>query len=312
MVARSLEIWDENEARWGTRVLNRIGVAFMGRESHPFGKASQANLEAAGVEYELWDGERIAEEYPQMNPDGLDWALWEPTAGYLRARDGCRVVAHAFVDEGGMFAIARAEPGAIRGGELEGVVLSDGSTLQADRYVFACGPWMGRVFPEVIGKLIRPTRQEVYYFGPPAGNHSYAETNFPVWADFGPRVWYGIPGNEDRGFKVADDTRGAPFDPTDGERRASESGLRAVREYLEHRFPGMTGAPLLEARVCQYEQTPDADFIIDRHPEAENAWLVGGGSGHGYKHGAALGEMAAGLVLGDGAADPAFRLERFG
>src|SRR5262249_60989786 len=115
-----------------------------------------------------------------------------------------------------------------------------------------------------------------------------------------------------RGFKIADDTRGPVFDPTTGERMVSEERLRLARDYVAFRFPGMRDAPLLETRVCQYEQTPDNDFIIDRHPAAENVWLVGGGSGHGFKHGPALGEMGARLVLREQEAEDCWRLSRFG
>jgi len=81
------------------------------------------------------------------------------------------------------------------------------------------------------------------------------------------------------------------------ERKISEEKLSAAREYLRMRFPAMTDAPLLESRVCQYENSTDHNFILDRHPEAENAWIVGGGSGHGFKHGPVMGEMVASAVL---------------
>ena len=74
----------------------------------------------------------------------------------------------------------------------------------------------------------------------------------------------------------------------------------------------MKDAPLLESRVCQYENSPDNNFIIDRHPGHENVWLLGGGSGHGFKHGPALGEMVAGWVLEHKVPDAEFRLGRFG
>jgi glycine/D-amino acid oxidase-like deaminating enzyme len=122
---------------------------------------------------------------------------------------------------------------------------------------------------------------------------------------------YGIPGNQGRGFKLADDTRGTKFNPTSGERVVSEEGLAAARRYLGYRFPGMKGAPVIETRVCQYENTVDHNFIIDRHPRNANVWIVGGGSGHGFKHGPAVGEMVARLVLRDGTANTVYRLERF-
>jgi sarcosine oxidase len=87
--------------------------------------------------------------------------------------------------------------------------------------------------------------------------------------------------------------------------------LKRVRKYLAYRFPAMKDAPLIESRVCQYEQTPDSNFIVDRHPRMNNVWLLGGGSGHGFKHGPALGEIAANWILEDGEADQRWRLSRF-
>jgi glycine/D-amino acid oxidase-like deaminating enzyme len=110
---------------------------------------------------------------------------------------------------------------------------------------------------------------------------------------------------------VADDTRGAEFDPTNGERMVSSDAISRVREYVGYRFPGIKDAPVVETRVCQYENTPDNNFIIDRHPLAENVSIVGGGSGHGFKHGPAVGEMVTGMVLDHIESEPIFRLQRF-
>jgi glycine/D-amino acid oxidase-like deaminating enzyme len=194
---------------------------------------------------------------------------------------------------------------------MAGVRLQDGTTLTADRYVFACGPWLGRVFPDVVGARVQPTRQEVFYFGTPPGDIRFDEGRFPVWADMSEQVWYGIPGSESRGFKISLDNRGPAFDPTSGERTPSPDMIEAARAYLAHRFPALAGAPLLAAEVCQYEQSPDGDLIVDRHPEARNVWLVGGGSGHGYKLGPAVGAHAAERVLEEQPVEPRFRLGRF-
>jgi len=171
---------------------------------------------------------------------------------------------------------------------------------------------MGKLFHQTIGRKIQSTKQDVFFFGPPSGDPRFDDQHLPVWADHRGRFMYGIPGNQGRGFKVADDTRGPAFDPTSGERAVSEQRLSLARKYLAFRFPSMKDAPLLETRVCQYEQTPDSHFIIDRHPAAEHVWLVGGGSGHGFKHGPALGEMVAKLVLEEKEAEPCWRLSRFG
>ncbi len=194
---------------------------------------------------------------------------------------------------------------------LRSIALSNGSRLKADYYVFACGPWLGKLFPETLGSVIRPTKQDIFFFGTPAGDSRFTDAHLPVWGDHGERFFYGIPGNDRRGFKVADDTRGGAFDPTSGERVVSQATLKRVREYIAFRFPAMKDAPLVETRVCQYEQTADSNFIVDRHPRMENVWLLGGGSGHGFKHGPALGEMMAGLILKDDEPNAVWRLSRF-
>ena len=182
--------------------------------------------------------------------------------------------------------------------------------------MFACGPWLPSVFPDVVGTHITATRQEVYYFGLPAGDSRFAAPELPVWMDFaaGSRSGqiYGIPASGSSGFKVADDASGPPIDPTSGERTVSPDRVARARAFLSVRFPALAAAPLVASEVCQYESTPDDHFIVDRHPAAPNVWIVGGGSGHGYKMGPAIGEMMASLVLDDEAPNPQFSLSRLG
>lgn len=313
MAARALALWQRFERDAGQRVFHRTGVLFMAQSPGvEFLATATRNLAEAGVPHETLDAAQLARRYPQIAPEGVRQALYEPDGGYLLARRACALVVDAFVAAGGTFVRrhARVERDDFANGRLTALRLDDGATLEADAYVFACGPWLRSMFPDVVGPRLEVTRQEVLYFGAPAGERRYDEGALPVWADVGARLWYGIPGNEDRGFKIADDTRGPPFDPTHGERVVSEAGISAARAYLRTRFPALADAPLVEGRVCQYEQTRDAHFIVDRHPGAENAWIVGGGSGHGYKHGPAVGEHVADRVLGVAEPEPRFALER--
>jgi glycine/D-amino acid oxidase-like deaminating enzyme len=199
----------------------------------------------------------------------------------------------------------------VEGPAARAVPLLDGSRVEADHVVFACGPWLGTLFPDAIGKRVTSTRQEVYYFGTPPGDDRFSDSRLPVWVDYRDRLMYGIPGNANRGFKVADDTPGPVFDPTSGDRDVGEAGIAAARVFVAERFPALARAPLTGSEVCQYESTPDSNFIIDRHPSAKNVWIAGGGSGHGYKMGPAIGEMLASLVLGESQPNPFFGIQRF-
>jgi glycine/D-amino acid oxidase-like deaminating enzyme len=312
MAARALEVWKECQFRWGRAVYHHTGVLWLvSAADDTYETAALSELANAGLAYDKLSPDEASRLYPQINFDGVRWAIYEPDAGYLSARDACELVLKELIRHGVNFRLAQASPGPIRDGKMEGINLSDGDRLIADQYVFACGPWLGQLFPDLLGRLILPTRQEVFFFGRPAGDSRFLESNLPVWVDRGDAFMYGIPGTESTGFKVGDDTRGPSFDPTNGDRVPSNEALGSVRHYLAHRFPALASAPLVKTLVCQYENTPDLNFIIDRHPAAANVSIVGGGSGHGFKHGPVVGELACDLTLSDHPPDPLFSLSRF-
>ncbi|HLW86033.1 MAG TPA: FAD-dependent oxidoreductase [Candidatus Sulfotelmatobacter sp.] len=327
MAARALKLWAKYERRWKRRFLHRIGVLWMASSNDDaFERGSLKPLRQAGIKFQELSARELKKRWPQVSFEGIDWGIYEPECGYIEARSSCQAVVEAFVAGGGKYRQLAVMAEGVDGAGfdramldcatskslfLAGLVLSDGSRLKADYYVFACGPWLGKLFPETIGDLVRATKQDIFFFGTPAGDPRFNDSHLPVWGDHREHFFYGIPGSDRRGFKVADDTRGPAFDPTSGERVVSPETLRGVREHLAFRFPAMKDAPLIETRVCQYEQTPDEHFIVDRHPRMENAWLLGGGSGHGFKHGPAVGEMMAELILKEREAEPRWRLSRF-
>jgi len=312
MVKRSLELWHEANEQWDRPLLHVSGVLHMHRFGSPISlDGSGFLLTAANVPHEVLSHNELAKRYPQINMRGIEGAVFEPTAGYLLARRACQAVVDAFMKEGGEYRTAYVQPGTVSGGRMANIVLSDGNTLSADQFVFACGPWLKAMFPEVLGPHLRISRQEMFYFGTPANDNRYDAGAMPAWTDIGNEIWYGVPGGEQRGFKIADDASGPPHDPSTTKRVVSSEGVAAASEYIGYRFPGLRDAPLIESRVCQYTNTPDSDFIADRHPRADNTWLLGGGSGHGFKHGPALGEMVAAQVLGEKPVEETFALTRF-
>jgi glycine/D-amino acid oxidase-like deaminating enzyme len=278
-----LELWREHESQWNRGFFFPIGVLWMAGGSGEFERGSLPLLKDAGILYEQLSVREMMRRWPQINFDEVEWGIYEPGSGYLLARASAQAVVERFIAEGGEYREAPVvPPSTASGSQLEcgnwkALTLSDGSKLAADRYVFACGPWLAKLFPKMVGPHLTATKQEVFFFGTPEGDLRYHESNIPVWADHGEHFMYGIPGNQGRGFKIADDTRGPKFDPTSGERLVSEVGLAEARRYLAYRFPGMKDAPLVETRVCQYEDTIDHNFIIDRHPENGNVWIAGGG-----------------------------------
>jgi sarcosine oxidase len=312
MAARALKLWDKYGRKWKRHFLHRTGVLWMASgKDDPFERGSIQSLRAAKIKYQELSVAQMAKRWPQINFEGLLWGIFEPECGYLEARASCQAVVDAFVAQGGKYRQAAAIAEGLEASPLKSIALADGSRLQADVYVFACGPWLGKLFPKAVGKLVQATKQDIFFFGTPPGDARFSDEKLPVWGDHRGRFRYGIPGSDRRGFKIADDTRGPAFDPSSGERVVNPKTLKDIREYVAFRFPGLKNAPLIETRVCQYEQTPDEHFIVDRHPAHENVWLLGGGSGHGFKHGPAVGEMVAKLILRDREAPAIFRLARF-
>src|SRR6185503_11487214 len=243
----------------------------------------------------------IARRFPQIETGPVVWCILEPEAGVLMARRAVQAVVTQARAEGVDYVETAITPPQ----SAKSFKTTSGVEIAAERFVFACGPWLPKLFPDLLGELIHVTRQEVFFFGVPPGDESFKLGALPVWIDFNDLV-YAIPNLDSRGFKVAIDAHGPEFDPDSGDRVVSAAGLNAVREYLAQRVPRLANAPVTESRVCQYENTSNGDFLIDRHPGFENVWLVGGGSGHGFKHGPAVGEYVARVILGGGSEELRF------
>ena len=310
MAARAMALWRAEERAWGRKVFYKTGALWMCAADDAYVRRSIEPMRAVGLHMDALTPAEAARRFPQMGFADVKSVWWEPEAGFITARAACELVRETFVREGGTYRIAWVRPGSTSGGKLASVSLSDGSTLSADRFVFACGPWMAQVFPDVVGRRIVPTRQEVFFFGAPAGDARYDAGVLPAWVHIGERLVYGLPNHERRGVKVADDTAGDEVDPTTVERAPSAAGLARARQILMARFPVLGSAPLLESRVCQYEASSDGHYLVDRHPGLSNTWLVGGGSGHGFKMGPALGEHVAALLQGRASVYPQFAYAR--
>lgn len=303
---RSLELWKDFFTRVNQPLFHRTGVLWLFRESEAYGLASEALLKKLKVPFDKLSRPDLEERYPQARYSENEYGIFEPESGVLMARRAVEQVVQDAVQNGMVYfheAITTPEGR----GRLNSVGTMNGESISAATFIFACGPWLPKLFPSVLEGRIRPTRQEVFFFGTPPGDTRFEPAALPVWIDLANEN-YGFPALDARGVKCALDRHGPAFDPESGERVATAEALAETRDYLASRFPTLKGAPLVESRVCQYENTSNGDFLIDRHPDFENVWLVGGGSGHGFKHGPALGEYVARLVTQGGATGPRFSL----
>ncbi|HEV8513587.1 MAG TPA: FAD-dependent oxidoreductase, partial [Cyclobacteriaceae bacterium] len=178
---RALELWKENQQRWNKQLFFNTGVLwFCYQEKSPLVDDSIPFSKKYKAEYEYLTIKEITKRYPVVNCEDLHHGWFDLHGGYLKARESCQVVNEAFVQEGGKYIQAFVTPGKISTGKIENIVLSSGEKITADVYLFACGAWLGQLFPEVLSQKIVATKQEVYYFGVPTGESKIYDS-MPVW-----------------------------------------------------------------------------------------------------------------------------------
>jgi glycine/D-amino acid oxidase-like deaminating enzyme len=278
---RARELWRAIAEEAGEPLYEECGVAWLASAADGWEAASERTLAALGIPTQRVDAREL---FPSVHTSDLAFTLFEPEAGVLRAQRAVRALARLALRDGATIERGRATP------EDRGVRLDDGRRLDADVVVWACGGWLGRLFPALV--RVRATRQDLYFLdGGPAWRGA------PGWVDYD-GAFYGTGDLDDLGIKVAPDAEGpdldpdAPLPPTRSETEA------AMRAYAARRFPALAGAPLRWSRSCRYELTADSHFIAAPHPEHDGVWLLGGGSGHGFKHGPAMAELVAAALRG--------------
>jgi len=288
----------------------------------PFIRNTLAAWKAQGVKHETMNGDEARRRWPMIKSDDITIAIYEPDAGVVRARHATQAVAAIAGKKGARFVLSRARLGAVKDGQLDGIILEDGTTLRGDAYVFACGPWLRKLFPELLENRMRVPLGYVCYFGTPVNDNRFTFPNLPSYNFPGVTGWPALP-VDSRGFRVrgaiAAPAAPAPSlaagakpptpppappadplqqDPDTSARWASQERIDGSRRFLAARFPALANAPLIETRACHYESSINRDFIVDRLPTASNAWIAGVGQAEGFKFGPVVGEYVAQRVLG--------------
>ena len=308
MALESLDEWKALGDRSGLPIFLPHGVLFFTAFPDDYFRDTLGVHRRLGLPSEELGRGEMQRRFPMIDFGDIELGIYEPGFGALMARRAVQTLVKEFAAAGGQFIQAQAQP-PHRQGPLDALCLSDGSLLEADAFVVAAGPWLGKIFPDLLGDRIVPTRQEIFYFAPPTGDVRFLPGMMPGWADFnGGDFFYGFPDIEARGVKFAHDVHGPVVDPDTQSRTPSEAALAEILAFRDRRFPLLRGAPLTGAEVCQYENSANGDFLIDFHPDLPNLLLVGGGSGHGFKHGPEVGRYAAGRLLGTIEIEPRFSL----
>ena len=307
---RALPLWQELFAEAGRpELFQRTAVLWIADESarESYARDTIETLTHLRVPFEKLSNADLRDRYPQIAIDQTSYGILEPSSGVLMARRAVQCVVDQAQKIGVTYQIAAAQPpepaSALRG-KLHELATTAAEKISAANFIFACGPWLPKLFSYLLANRIFTSRQEIFFFGVPPGDQRFQPPALPTWLILRDE-FYGMPDLESRGFKVANDRHGPAVDPDTQSRIATPEALAAAREFLARRFPALTNSPVVETRVCQYENTSNGDFLIDQHPDFENVWLVGGGSGHGFKHGPSVGEYVTTRILQSGATSAA-------
>ena len=293
--------WERWDREWGRYALPRVffntGDLIFRAEWEAYLERTTATWDHLGVEYEVLEPDEVERRWPGVfDLTGIGTVVHEPQAGVVRARRAIEGVAEVFRRKGGRIRVATALPGRADGARLRSLRLDDGGEIEADVFVFALGPWFPKVFPELMGRRLRIPMGNVVYLGTPPGDHRFRHPNLPSYGFPGVTGWPALPPDH-RGFRVR--TGGQPpGDPDETDRRLRSEHYDPPLEFVADRVPDLVGAPVLETRSCHYELSVSRNFIVDRHPAWENAWLAGGGSAEGFKFGPRVGQYVAERVLG--------------
>lgn len=298
---RSRQLWQEWDEEHTDELLPRLfyetGDVIMRDEMTPFMEQCMENWDVMGHEYEILTPDEIRYRWPVMHTPGIAAAIYEPSAGVVRARRAIESVAQVFVQEGGDIRIARASMGDADGRTLSNLHLENGDRLEAGLFVIAVGPWFAKFLPELMGRRYSSrTLGHVYYFATPPGDESFRHPNLPSYNVPGVTGWPALP-SDSRGFRIR--TGGSQGeDPDTSIRTIPPEAHQRPRDVLAKYFPALADNPINETRACHYSSTVSRNFLIDRHPDYDNTWLAGGGSAESFKQGPVLGRYIAGRILG--------------
>jgi glycine/D-amino acid oxidase-like deaminating enzyme len=284
MARRAWTLWRELEGESGAELLTQTGVCWFAHEKNGWEAKSRRTLTKLGIPNERWSVDDAAKRFPSFNGDDLSWVLYEPEAGVLRAQKAIQTLVREAQVRGATLVQGKAIPD----GDY---AIVNGKGYEGDRIVWAAGGWLRQLFPDLV--QLRVTLQELFFFdGGPAWRHA------PAWVDYD-RATYGTNDLDQLGVKVAWDHEGPPVEPDADLPPATPETEALARGYLADRFPALAPAPLEGSTTCRYELSADSHFIAAPHPEHPSVWLVGGGSGHGFKHGPAMAERLAAAWDGD-------------
>ena len=297
MAVDALKLWRSLEEETGARLLTDTGVLMIGREQSLVEAEMYETLRALGLQVEMLDNRETTARFSQFNRDAFGYSVYDPSGATLHAERAVR----ALIDLARQRGVHIIEGERVTGIKQSAnarvrIITESGNEFECARACVASGPWTRNLLTFLRDNL-KTTRQEVVYFEPaPFVSQNFDAGRFPIFIDLD-SGFYGFPIHHAGAMKIANHHKGERAEMDSYEAQVGDEFIEKCREFFRDLIPQLADAEVRETRVCVYNNTPDDDFIIDWHPEIENALIVTGFSGHGFKFGSIVGRIGAELLL---------------
>ncbi|XP_019366858.1 PREDICTED: peroxisomal sarcosine oxidase [Gavialis gangeticus] len=311
-------LWARLEAEAGVQLYRQTGLLVLGAEGSPAFGACLQSLAQHGVPRELLSAQELPRRFPGLRAYRGETAVFEPSAGVLRADKALRAVQDLFLQAGGALRdsekVVAIEPGPVV------TVRTSAGVHRAGSLVIAAGPWTNKLLAPLGLQLpLQPLRVSVCYWKEKVPGTYGSPAGFPCFLSLStsqaPHDIYGLPASEYPGMVKVCYHHGCPVDPDERDREPKGSALpdiQILRGFVGRYLPGLEPEPAV-VESCMYTITPDEDFVLDRHPQFSNIVIGAGFSGHGFKLAPVVGKVLCELSLGQAPScdvEP-FRIQRF-
>lgn len=307
LVLRAYELWRALEAATQTQLLGLNGgllVGVPGELGHCHGREDFLDYTISvaqrhAIEHTVLEAAALRRRYPQLKLQGNEVGYYEPEGGFLRP-ERCIEAQLMLAQHHGATMRTHEK---VLGFEVQAdgtvIVRTSAHTYQAEQVIVTAGAWVGELLGPAYQALFTVYPQMFYWFEADDPAHFQPETfPFLIWLSDSPEeLFYAIPPMDGTtAVKVGTEQFVTTANPNEPLTSPTPAEIEAFYEQrLKPRLLGLNGR-CLKTEACLYTQTPDAGFVIDRHPEFEQLWVVSPCSGHGFKHSAAIGEAVAELV----------------
>jgi len=310
IVQQAYALWAELEAAAHVRLFQACGGLMIGAPGSRLLSGARESAARHRLAVQEWSAADLRARVPALTPAADMIALFEPRAGVLDPERGVNAML-AQAEAGGC--ALRFDTTVTRWDAIpEGVrVTTETGDVIAHRLVIAAGGWLPSLVPD-LGLPLTIERAVQYWFRP-AHDDRYTPARMPIFLlETSDARWlYGLP-DQGHGVKLAAHHAGENTTLQALRRDVSSEERASFRSFAAPYVSGLS-EDAIDASVCFYTNTPDDHFLLDRHPECRDVYLISACSGHGFKFAPAIAELVTEELFGGTAALLApFRLTRFG